>query len=56
MCRLEQDQNKCPLYRIAEYPLLRGLNILQSMEIQSGHSELSQVSVKRGSTIYLLLL
>ena len=39
--RLERDQNKCPLFGIAGYQLLRGLNILKSMEIQSGHSELS---------------
>ena len=42
--RLEWDQNKCPLYRIAECPLLRGLNILKSMKKQSGHSELSAIS------------
>ena len=51
--RLERDQNKRLLYGIAGYPCL---NILKSMEIQSGHSELSimsQVSVfvKRGSTV-----
>ena len=42
--RLERDQSKCLLYGIAECPLLRGLNILKSMEIQSGHSELSVMS------------
>ena len=42
--RLERDQNKCLLYRIVGCPLLRGLNILKSMEIQSGHSELSVIS------------
>ena len=42
--RLKRDQNKCPLYGIAGCPLLRGLNILKSMEIQSGYSELSVIS------------
>ena len=44
--RLERDQSKCPLYGIAGCLLLRGLNILKSdsMEIQSGHLELSVIS------------
>ena len=42
--RLKWDQSKCPLYGIAGCPLLRGLNILKSMEIQSGHSDLSVIS------------
>ena len=42
--RLERDQNKYPLYRIAGCPLLRGLNVLKSMEIQSGHLKLSVIS------------
>ena len=42
--RLILDQNWCPLYRIAGCLLLRGLNILKSMEIWSGHSEMSIIS------------
>ena len=62
--RLEQDQNKCPLYGIVGCPLLRGLNILKSTEIQSGHSELSimsQVSAVEGCPLsgiplYIILI
>ena len=51
--RLEQDQNKCPLYGIAGCPLLRGFEYTEvyNMEMQSGHTKLSvilQVSALRG--------
>ena len=43
--RLERDQSKCPLHRIVGCLLLRGFEyIVKSMEIQSGHSELSVIS------------
>ena len=40
-----QAQSECPLYGIAGCTLLRGVNVLKSMEIQlrSGHSELSDI-------------
>ena len=45
LCRFKRNQNTCLLYGIAGCPLLRGLNnfILKCMEIQSGHSELSDI-------------
>ena len=43
--RLKRDQSKCPLYGIAGCLLLRGFEYIEtSMEIQSGHSELSVIS------------
>ena len=54
LCRLKWDQGRCPLYGIAGYSLLRGFEciiVLKSMEMQSGHSEMSvilQVSAIEG--------
>ena len=45
LCKLKWDQNKCPLYGVAGCVRSSGVsNVLKSMEIRSGLSELSIIS------------
>ena len=45
LCRLKRDQSKCMFVMNSGVSAVEGgLSILKSMEIQSGHSELSVIS------------